>query len=184
MPDASSSPEPEMVSQVIERIVKHPWQTFVVDWNWKTALLSALFRGALFALAPGMGGPGLLRSVLIEMAFRGVVGGFWGSLLQAFRAARPAWLAGLFVGALLPASAHALEFAFLEMGKTARIGLAMAISISFSVASLLFNWLLMRKGLMVTGKGAATLASDLRRIPSVLAGMFTARRSHDDFHEC
>jgi hypothetical protein len=36
------------VGQAAVRVLANPWKTFVVDWNWKAALLSALFRGILF----------------------------------------------------------------------------------------------------------------------------------------
>ena len=71
-------------------VITRPWKTFVVDWNWKAALLSALFRGVLFLAVAIPRGPGAMRLVWIELAFRVLVGGFWGSLLQAFRGAPPA----------------------------------------------------------------------------------------------
>ena len=92
----------------------HPWEVFVRRWNWKAALLSALFRGVAFALPmTSLVGDDAVRSLCIEMGFRVAIGGFWGSLLQAFRGARPVWLANLSVAVALPVAAHCLEFAAL-----------------------------------------------------------------------
>lgn len=144
--------EMETVAEAAYRVVAHPWQTFVRDWNWKAALLSALFRVVLYAGAT-LRGPGAMRGLWIELLFRLAVGGFFGSLLQAFRAARPAWLAGLSIALLLPGAAHSLEFMALTAGHATHIKAGMIMSIAVSAVSLIFNWLLMRKGLLVTDAG-------------------------------
>jgi hypothetical protein len=151
-------------------VITRPWKTFVVDWNWKAALLSALFRGVLFLAVAIPRGPGAMRLVWIELAFRVLVGGFWGSLLQAFRGARPAWLAGLLAAVLLPVAAHTLEYLALQAGHATHIGAGMVVSIAVSVGSLLLNWFLMRKGVLITGAGAGSLGADLRRLPRLLTG--------------
>ena len=166
--------ESETVWDAARRVVTNPWKTFVIDWNWKAALLSALFRAMLFSFAT-LRGPGALRGVWIELLFRLAIGGFWGSLLQAFRSARPAWLAGLCVTLILPGGAHALEFLALKAGHATHIRAGMIVSIGVSVVSLLLNWLLMRQGLMVTGAGSARLRDDFRRLPAALIRPFTGR---------
>jgi len=162
------------VRQAAAAVLANPWRTFVVDWNWKAALLSALFRGILFLFVAAPRGSGALRLVWIEVAFRMIVGGFWGSLLQAFRGARPAWLAGLLAALLLPAAAHSLEYLALQAGHATHIGAGMVVSIVVSMGSLLLNWFLMRKGMLVTGVGADSLGADLRRLPRLLAALFLA----------
>jgi hypothetical protein len=161
--------EPESIAAAACRVIAHPWRTFIHDWNWKAALLSALFRVLLFSGAM-LRGPGAMRGVWIELLFRLAIGGFWGSLLQAFRAARPAWLAGLCVALILPGGAHTFEFLALKAGHATHIRAGMIVSIAVSGVSLLFNWLLMRNGLLVTGTGSARLRDDLRRLPAVLLG--------------
>jgi len=155
-------------------VITRPWRTFVVDWNWKAALLSAVFRGVLFLIVAIPRGPGAMRLVWIELVFRIVVGGFWGSLLQAFRGARPAWLAGLLAAVLLPAAAHALEYLALQAGHATHIGAGMVVSIALSAGSLLLNWFLMRKGLLITGSGCDSLGADMRRLPRLLKAFFLA----------
>jgi hypothetical protein len=160
------------VAAVARYVLTHPWQVFVEGWNWKAAILSAAFRGLAFAVPmTRLVGEDAVRSLCIEMAFRIAVGGFWGSLLQAFRGAQPEWLAGLSVAIALPAAAHCLEFAALRAGHATHIKTGMIVSVVISIGSLLINLGLMRRGLLVTGGGCDSLQADLRRIPAALAGM-------------
>jgi hypothetical protein len=153
-------------------VVTHPWQTFIERWNWKAALLSALFRGAAFALPMArMAGSEALPGIVIEIGFRVAIGGFWGALLQAFRRAQPAWLASLSIAVILPAAAQVLEYVALQAGRASHLNTAMAISVIISVGSLLMNMGLMRQELLVTEAGSDSLLSDLRRIPPALACM-------------
>jgi hypothetical protein len=103
-----------------------------------------------------------MRGAWIEIALRIVLGGCWGSMMQAMRRARPAWLAGTLVALVLPASAHMLEYALLKAGGAANIRSGMTVSVFFSAGSLLVNFSMMRRGMMLTGAGAASLGSDLR----------------------
>ena len=166
----------DRVDEVARYVLAHPWKVFVEGWNWKTALLSAFFRGVAFALPiAGLAGSGAVRSVCIELGFRAVIGGFWGSLLQVFRRAQPAWLVGLSVTVVLPAAAHALEFAALRASDAAHIKTGMIVSIVISIGSLLINLGLMRRGVLVTGNDGAPFTYDLRRIPGELAAIFRCR---------
>jgi hypothetical protein len=102
---ASSNPsEFESVGAAVERITRDAWTVFVVRWNWKAAVVSAAIRGVVYAIALVRHPEAVLRGAEIEMVFRVVVGGCWGSLAQALRNARPAWLAGLLAAVVLPAA--------------------------------------------------------------------------------
>jgi len=77
-------------------LLTHPWRVFVLDWNWKAAVLSAIFRMAIWPVAMAGHGPllapGSVRGMCIEFGLWMLVGGFWGSLLQTFSAAlRRGW---------------------------------------------------------------------------------------------
>jgi hypothetical protein len=173
---ATLSASPDRVTSVALRVLADPWEVFVERWNWKSALLSAAFRGLAFALPMAhFAGPGALRSMCIEIGFRIAVGGFWGSLLQAFRNAKPVWLAALWVALVLPAAAHFLEFAALRAGHATHITTAMIVSVILSIGSLLVNFGLVRRGLLITGEDAAPLVWDLQRIPAALSGMLRGR---------
>jgi hypothetical protein len=149
-------------------VLTHPWRIFVTDWNWKTALFSAIFRVAAWPTTKTAGvrlaSPGALKGLLIEIGYRLAIGGFWGALLQAFVGARPAWLGGVCMIVLLPGCAHGLEYLVLRMGGAAHPGAITFVSIVFSTLSLLVNWGLMRNGILLTGRRGSSLRTDLRRI--------------------
>jgi hypothetical protein len=46
----------------------------------------------------------------------------------------------------------------------------MVVSTIFSAGSVLVNFFLMRRGLLLTGAGAASLGSDFRRLPRAMSG--------------
>ena len=71
----------------------------------------------------------------------------------------------------LPASAHLLEFFALKAGHASHIKTGMIVSVVISIGSLLVNLGLMRRGLLITGDGAGSLGSDLRRLPGALGVM-------------
>jgi hypothetical protein len=167
MQESSSPYEPESIASAMMRMATRPWTVFVVCWNWKAALLSAGIRGLLFCVVVVPRGAGAMRGAWIEIAFRVALGGCWGSAMQALRRARPAWLAGLLVAMVLPLGAHTLEFALLKLGRATHIKTGMVVSVVFSAASLAVNFSLMRRGLMLTGEGAASLASDFRQLKGI-----------------
>jgi hypothetical protein len=154
-------------------VLTHPWEVFIERWNWKAALLSAIFRGVAFA-APmtSLVGGEALRSLWIEMCFRVALGGFWGSLLQEFRDARPGWLAGIWIAVILPAMAHSMEYLVLHAGHVTHIKTGMVVSVALSAGSMLINLALMRRGILITGENGESLRSDLRRIPVTLGEVF------------
>jgi len=166
---ASSSPSDfESVGAAVERITRDAWTVLVVRWNWKAAVLSAAIRGLVYAIALARHPEAVLRGAGIELAFRVAVGGCWGSLVQALRNARPAWLAGLVAAAVLPTAAQTMEFAALQLGGATHLKTAMVVSTIFNAGSAMVSFLLMRRGLLLTGAGTATLASDFRGIPRAL----------------
>jgi hypothetical protein len=177
MPTPSSQPEAAHAPSVLSvtySLLTHPLRTFVYHWNWKAGLLSGIFRAALFTVAVIPREPAAIRGVVIQLAFRVAVGGMWGSLAQAFQEAEPAWLAGLSVTAVLPVFVHLIEYAALRAGHVPHLRAGMIASVALSVASLLVNWSLMRKGLLLTGKGTNSLATDFSRLPAALAEFLLA----------
>jgi hypothetical protein len=147
--------------------VTHARQVFITDWNWKTALLSAVFRLAVWPASKAAGArlvaPGALRGLLIQFHFRFAIGGFWRSLLQAIALRSPrGWrslddraLARLRPQVRVPGSAGWRRDTYWNVP---------FVSFVFTAPSLLVNWVLMRKGILITGRGASSLATDLRRI--------------------
>jgi hypothetical protein len=153
------------------------------------SLLSAICRAAFWPAGilvhVRVFGPDSVRGFWIEFAFRLVIGGFWGSLLQAFCAVRPAWLAGLYLAVLLPGMSLLLEHLTLRVGGASHVDTITVTSIAFSVVSLFANWGLMRKGMLLTGQGTASLVTDLRRIFALMTGLGSAGEAAQEAHsEC
>ena len=59
--------------------------TWTVDWNWKSAVVSALCRASIFfVINISAGWDAALAAMQVEFAYRAVAAGFYGSLTQYF----------------------------------------------------------------------------------------------------
>jgi hypothetical protein len=84
----------DTVSTVFLRILSDPAGMFLRRWNWKAAVMSSLLRAHLFLAANATAGARkAFAAAGVELLFRFIVSGFYGSLTQAFRGAEPAWAA-------------------------------------------------------------------------------------------
>ena len=139
-------------------------------WNWKSAVTSATGRALLFfAVNRGAGVDAGLAALQTEFVFRVVTSGFYESLTQALSRLRPARTGMLLALLVLPVVSHGLELLVHWQRGTARLGASLAASVSVTVISTAFNVFAMRHGVMTVGPGSASLASDLRRTPALLA---------------
>ena len=112
--------------------------------------------------------------MLAEFVYRGVTSGFYGALTQAFRKAEPAWKASATVMVLLPLSSHSIELVVHVVRHTPHLRSSVISSVCFTAISTLFNLYAMRRGVLVTGAGAGSVASDMRRIPGLIGGFVAA----------
>ena len=166
---AASHPDDSSVGCVLRNLVRHPVRYFVRRWNWKSAVLSSLFRSTLFFIANLSAGlPAARSAFLTELIFRSATAGFYGALTQAFRDVRPPW-AGTAAGmVVLPAATHLLEFLVHRWRGTERLGDSIALSIMFTAVSTSFNLYAMRRGTLTVGSGSQSIWSDLRRVPGLI----------------
>lgn len=140
-------------------------------WNWKTAFLSALFRGLIFfATTWKSGWHAAAGAMAAEAALRTVTAGFYGSLTQRLRFITPRWKGNLIALLLLPTIAHSIEFAMHTLRGTPSLAAGMKASIGFTLISTLFHLHAARQGAFLSGEGCATLLSDLRRTPAIVMG--------------
>ncbi|MBO0722721.1 MAG: hypothetical protein J2P41_17995 [Blastocatellia bacterium] len=150
-------------------IVRHPFDNLVRHWNWKAAVMSALFRGILFFVTTaGAGLKAALSAMTIESAFYISTAGFYGAITQAFRRAHPAWAAMLTVMFLQPIINHSLEFTLHWIGGTEKLARSIVASICFSILSAVFNLFAMKRGALIVGEERQSLFADLRRMPSII----------------
>lgn len=177
------------VSDVFRNLIRHPAQV-VTRWNWKAALLGAILRASFYYTvyyASRESWLVTLTAVSVELVFRFLTTGIAGAVVQSFRRATPVWQANVIVSILLPAFSHSVEFLthyaqeryFFDIFAASQDGVArqraFAISVLFSVISVLFNLFAMRHGVLLVGAGDETQSfiSDIKRIPR-MAGEFTA----------
>ena len=147
----------------------HPAAVLLLRWNWKSALLSALFRAPIFFAASLRSGILLaMAGAGVEAAFNAVGAGFYGAFLQNIRRTKPAWLAWLLGAWLVPALIQICENAFHYAVGTSRLHRGIIISIALSAASATFNLFAMRRGSLLSGPGSATLLTDLGRMPHLI----------------
>lgn len=150
---------------------RHPARYFVDQWNWKSALTSALVRGGLFFVTNLTAGlQAASWALLLQFGYRVTMSGFYGSFVQAMRYAQPRWLAGLVVGVGLSAVIHALELLVHWLGGTAELKRSIIASLAFTVVSSFFNLYIMQRNALVVGEHAQSLAKDMAAMPRLIAG--------------
>jgi hypothetical protein len=161
------------VSGVFLQLIRHPLDTVIFKWNWKSAVLSALLRAPIFFWAYLFQKHGVVDAVgamLAQAFFRCVYGGVNGSIIQAFRKVRPAWHAVVTIPLILAAFSHVMEFTvssvYDRLSGTNGRSKAILVSVIISVISAVFNLFAMRRGaLLVKDETQQPLWRDLIRMP-------------------
>jgi hypothetical protein len=139
-------------------------------WNWKAAVLSALWRAPIFLAASASSGwRTATGAALAEASFRFVTSGFYGAFTQAIRALQPTWLALILVLVVVPALVQGLELVLHIIRHTPHLMRGIFVSTVITAIASLFNWYAMRKGTLLTGEDGQTFVQDLQRLPMVIA---------------
>lgn len=171
------------VGDVFRNLLTHPAQ-IITRWNWKAALLGAIFRASFYFTvykASKENGMVAVYAGLLELALRFFTSGLSGALVQSFRRATPAWLATLIISVSLPLFGHTVEYiahysqenlfpnVFPAAATSAR-KVAFAVSVLISVISAIFNIFIVRHGVLLVGAGAETksLWSDIKSLPFLI----------------
>jgi hypothetical protein len=176
------------VGDVFRSLLRHPWQ-LITRWNWKAVFLAVIVRGSFYLTIYTLSRESWLvtaTAVLVELFFRFLTTGVAGAAVQSFRKAKPVWLANIIVSILLPAFSHSIEFAshyiqeryfydIFAASENSGRQKTFAISVLFSVVSVLFNLYAMRNGVLLVGAGEKTqsLRNDMKHIPRLI-GQFVA----------
>ena len=162
------------VGEAALSLFRRPVENLVRRLNWKSAVLSALTRGALFFFANlGAGLSAAVGAMSVEAAFYVTVAGFYGSATETFRRARPAWLATVTIMVLMPAVNHTLEFLLHWSSGTKKLTTSIVASICFSMLSAVFNLFAMRRGAFIVGVGRQSLLDDFRQLPRIIFDFLT-----------
>lgn len=161
--------------QLFVELATHPGQYLISRWNWKAALLSSLVRGLIFFTVNARAGwRAATGALLAEFCLRALTAGFYGALTQAFRRVEPPWQGTLAALICLPLTAHSLELLVHWLRGTPNLRASILASMLFTVLSTGFNLHAMRRGVFITGQGAASLSSDLAAVPRLLMSFLCA----------
>ncbi len=138
-------------------------------WNWKSALLSSLFRAVIFFFANWKAGSGAaMAAMLAEFVYRSLTAGFYGTITQRLRRLDPPWRGALTASVGLPAVGHSLEWLVHKLRGTPNLRTSITASIIFTVVSSLFHLFAMRRGHFIVGEGSRPLVDDLRHVPGLI----------------
>jgi hypothetical protein len=141
-------------------------------WNWKSAVISAAMRGPIFFFASlSLGLRAAVAALILDASFRIILAGFMGALTQAVRYIQPAWIPALIVIVGMPVVNHTIEF-FVHRNNM-RLGIAIGISIGFSMISGAFELFAMRRGTLVVTEHSQSLVHDILHFPRLLADFVT-----------
>lgn len=158
------------VGDALRDLARHPVEHLIRRWNWKSALTSAILRGAIFFAANlSAGMRAAAGAMMAEFLFRTATTGFYGAITQAFRRAEPAWLAAVTAMVLLPLASHSLEFVIHWLRGTPNLARSIAASVVFTVLSTLFNLYAMRRGVLIVGEERKSFWEDMRAMPRIIA---------------
>src|SRR5271168_2146974 len=157
------------VREVLLRFVREPGKYLLAQWNWKSAVLSSLFRAVIFFFANLTAGlPAALAAMSTELIFRAITSGFYGALTEGFSDAEPAWAAALAAMVVLPLTGHSMELAVHWLRGTRNLIPSITASVAFTALSTLFNLYAMKRGALKVGAGRGSLLEDLRRMPRLV----------------
>ena len=163
------------IAAVLTNLLRDPSRILLRGWNWKSAMLSPLFRGFLFFLTNFSAGAEAASAALAtEFVFRAAFSGFYGAMTEAFRSARPRWAATLTVMVLLPLANHSVEFLVHWLRHTPALLTSIAASAAFTSISTAFNLFAMRRGVLIVGEQRLPLLQDLIRMPALILGFVCA----------
>ncbi|MGH9945904.1 MAG: hypothetical protein ACRD6X_01745 [Pyrinomonadaceae bacterium] len=164
------------ISGVTLEIVRHPFRTLILNWNWKSAIISSVLRAPIFFgayLAQKQGLWMAFAAMSVQFIFRAVTGGTNGAIIQSFSKIEPVWHAVVTIPIVLTFFMHIgewlLQSAFDSYTGTNGKTTAVLISILGSVISAGFNLFAMRRGiLLVKDESQQSFWHDIKQMPWIV----------------
>ena len=161
---------------VTSELIRHPFRTLILNWNWKAAIISSVLRAPIFFgayLAHNQGLKMALAAMGVQFIFRAVTGGTNGAIIQSFSKIEPAWHAVVTIPVVLTVVMHIGEW-FVQVGFDRYAGTkgkttAVLLSILGSVISAGFNLFAMRRGvLLVKDESQQSFWHDIKQMPWIV----------------
>ncbi len=158
---------------VTTELFRHPLDTMIWRWHWKSALLTSLLRAPIFFAAYLAQKQGLwvaFGAMIAQFIFRALFGGVNGAIIQSYSRVEPPWHAVLTIPLILATYSHVVEYivqsVYDSVVGTQAKGRAIQLSILISVISAVFNLFAMRRGaLLVKDESGQSIWRDLWRMP-------------------
>jgi hypothetical protein len=153
--------------------VRRPVTNLFAAWNWKAAMISTVIRaGVFFATNLKAGHSSAVRASLVESAFAITAAGLLAAITQRLRHAQPMWATGLVVWLGMPMLLLSLQSAVHHLAGTPHMKAGLIASFCMAAVGSGFNWYAQRRGILVTGAGAA--GGDLKALPGVVRDFILA----------
>ncbi len=157
------------LAAVLWLVLRHPFRSLVVRWNWKAGLMSAFLRSIIFLCANlSAGSHKALKAMLVEAVYASLASGVFGAITQRIRNARPEWLTGLVISIGLPGTLQFLQYWVHYWMGTPKLVTSMMASLCFAALSSLFNWYVMRHGTLLTGGEGRSFLRDVCGMPRLV----------------
>jgi len=156
------------VPQALLELVQNPWRRVLLRFNSKAAVLSAMFRGAIFMVASLKSHhAGRDGAALVEAFYGATCAGFFGTLAQALRFATPQWQAELVLAGIFPVFFQIGDYFFHSALEGHVIPSGMIASAAFTALSAMFNLYVMRRGTLLVGGEGKPFYRDLGTLPKL-----------------
>jgi hypothetical protein len=151
------------------------WLFAFMHWNWKAALITAIFRGAACMAALRHVHPHARQHFsVVEMAYVLLTAGIFSAWQQQALGFKPRYFAWLLVVVIVPLTslgADAIAHSLLDHINAHALGVGALI---FTLVSAMFHWHVMKNGVMLVGEQSRSLSSDIRQLPALLLSFVTA----------
>jgi hypothetical protein len=99
------------LATALRGLLRSPFRALIEEFNWKTALISAILRAILFFFNNLRSGHQLaLKATLVEAVFAISAMGVFGAVTERILNARPVWLTGLMVWLAIPATMLSTQY--------------------------------------------------------------------------
>ena|SRR5271165_2453007 len=167
-PVLAKRPAPRVWS-VVGQLLRHPFRSFIKEWNWKAAVLSCVLRVPIYiATTFKSGWHAAALAGLVEASFTTAAAGVYAAFTEAVRDAQPESTVGVLLLIVLPAVMVALDALVHRLMHTPHLFAGVAVSFVVSIASSGFNWYSMRRGTLLVGSAARPFGSDISALPRLI----------------
>lgn len=146
-----------------------PWLFAFTHWNWKAAVITAIFRGVACMAALRHVHPHARQHFsVVEMVYVLLTAGIFSAWQQQALGIRNRYFSWLVVVVIVPLTslgADALAHILLDHINAQALGWS---ALAFTLASAMFHWHVMQNGVMLVGEQSRSLSSDISQLPGLL----------------